>query len=312
MQPFLAQWEQSLQGSPLVQVADTTLRQKRVELWLKRDDLIHPIISGNKWRKLKYIFDHAMESGCDTLVSMGGVYSNHLHALAYLGKKLGVQTVAYIRGEQPKELTPTLADLIAWGMRLRFVSRAEYRALRQYKGWQDLPGIQPNHYWLPEGGAQERAFAGVAEMVREIAIPLDCLCLACGTGATLAGAIGAVSGQTAVLGFAVFKHAEFLSEDIGRWVGPGKKNWHINHDYHFGGFAKITPELMAFIEHFQAQARIPLEPVYTGKMLYGLFDLIKKDYFSPGQRIIAVHTGGLQGNRGFSHHQDARASANSR
>ncbi len=312
MPPFLAQLEQSFQRSPLVPVVDTRLQQKQVELWLKRDDLIHPVISGNKWRKLKYGVDHALTLGCDAIVSMGGAHSNHLHALAYLGKILGLQTIGYIRGEQNPKPTATLSDLAAWGMQLRFTRRSEYRILRTYPGWQDLPGILPNQYWLPEGGAQTRALAGVAEMVREMDIPYDYLCLACGTGATLAGAVGAVPDQTAVLGFAVFKHAEFLSEDINRWIGPTRKNWQVNPDYHFGGFAKITPELMAFIEYFQARTRIPLEPVYTGKMLYGLFDLIKKDYFRPGQRIIAVHTGGLQGNRGFYGHLNTWVNASSR
>jgi len=312
MQPVLARLEQSFQCSPLVQVAAPTLQQKRVELWLKRDDLIHPVISGNKWRKLKYSVDHALTLGCGALVSMGGAYSNHLHALAYLGKCLGLPTIGYIRGEENAKLNATLSDLAAWGMQLRFVSRSEYRLLRHCQGWQDLPGIAPGHYWLPEGGAQALALTGVAEMVREIDIAFDCLCLACGTGATLAGAIGAVPEHTAVLGFAVFKQAGFLSENINQWLGPTSKNWHINHAYHFGGFAKITPELIAFIEYFQALTGIPLEPVYTGKMLFGLFDLIKKDYFRPGQRIIAVHTGGLQGNRGFYGRLDTRISVSGR
>lgn len=299
MQPSLARLEQSLQHSPLVQIADTTLQQKRVELWLKRDDLLHPVISGNKWRKLKYCVDHALTLGCDTLISMGGTYSNHLHALAYLGKSLGLKTIGLIRGEQNSKLTATLSDLATWGMQLNYFSRSDYRALRNYRAWPDLPGILPNQYWLPEGGAQAFALKGVTEMVREIDMPYNYLCLACGTGTTLAGVIEAVPEHVSVLGFAALKNAEFLSEDIGQWLSKTHNNWHINHDYHFGDFAKITPELMAFIDYFQTQTQIPLEPIYTGKMLYGLFDLIKKDYFRPGQRIIAVHTGGLQGNRGF-------------
>jgi len=299
MQPILSQLEHSFNPSPIVQINDERLRRHGVELWLKRDDLLHPVISGNKWRKLKYIVDHALALGCNTLISMGGAYSNHLHALAYVGNLLGLRTIGYIRGERTDLLTPTLRDMLAWGMRLEFVSRSDYRVLRNYKGWRDLPGIGPGQYWLPEGGAQALALTGVAEMIGEIDKPYQHLCLACGTGATLAGTLTTVPKQVSVTGFAVFKNAGFLVEDVSQLIGASNASWRINLDYHFGGFAQTTPELLAFIEHFQSQTQVPIEPVYTGKMLYGLFDLLAKGYFQPGQSIIAVHTGGLQGSRGF-------------
>ncbi|MGZ5026223.1 MAG: 1-aminocyclopropane-1-carboxylate deaminase/D-cysteine desulfhydrase, partial [Methylobacter sp.] len=272
----------------------------QVELWMKRDDLLHPVISGNKWRKLKYIIDHALSLGADTLVSMGGAYSNHLHALAYAGQVLGLKTVGLVRGEQAETLTSSLCDMANWGMDLQFMSRTEYRQLRLYKGWHDLPGLKPRQYWLPEGGAQALALRGVAELVAEVDIPFDIVCVPCGTGTTLAGIIEAVPEHVSVLGFSALKNASFLTAEVDAMLSQSRNNWRINLDYHFGGFAKINAELNAFIEDFELKTTIPLEPVYTGKMMYAVYDLIKKHYFKPGTRIIAVHTGGLQGKRGFS------------
>ena len=300
MHPELSKLELTFKLSILTKINDPLLDQFEIELWMKRDDLLHPIISGNKWRKLKYSLDHALSSGADTIISMGGAYSNHLHALAYAGKALELQTIGLIRGEQPEMLTPTLSDMKNWGMELKFVSRSDYRLLRQYKGCHDLPGLKPQQYWLPEGGAQTLALKGVAELVNEIDVLYDILCAPCGTGATLAGIIDAVPGPVSVIGFAALKNAGFLQTDVASLLPQPCTNWQINLDYHFGGFAKTNAELMAFIANFEFKTGIPLEPVYTGKMMYALYDLITKHTFKPGQRIIAVHTGGLQGKRGFS------------
>jgi 1-aminocyclopropane-1-carboxylate deaminase len=297
MHPELIKLEKTFSPSILTKIDDPWLAQYQIELSMKRDDLLHPVISGNKWRKLKYILDHALLLGSDTLISMGGAYSNHLHALAYAGKVLGLKTIGLVRGEQPEILTPSLVDMKAWGMELRFVPRSDYRLLRQYKSHHDLPGLKSWQYWLPEGGAQPLALKGVAELVAEIAIPYDTLCVPCGTGTTLAGIVDAAPKQTSVLGFAVLKNAGFLAAEVAAMQSHPRNNWQINLDYHFGGFAKNTAELSAFIEDFELNTTIPLEPVYTGKMMYAIYDLIKKHYFRPGQRIIALHTGGLQGKR---------------
>jgi 1-aminocyclopropane-1-carboxylate deaminase len=298
MHPALSALKAGFHPSPLVRIVDPDL-PREIELWLKRDDRLHPIISGNKWRKLSHIVEDALLSGARTLISMGGIYSNHLHALAYAGKRLGLQTIGYIRGERTEPLTPTLEDCRNWGMELRFVSRSEYRQLRQYRKPDNLPGSRPGQYWLPEGGAQPLALKGVAELVEEIEMPFDVLCLPCGTGTTLAGCIAALGGTKTVLGFAVLKHGEFLTADVEGLLPKTHPRWRIVHDYHFGGFAKTKPELLEFIRRFELTQQIPLEPVYTGKMMYGLYDMIAKGCFAPGQRIVAVHTGGLQGRRGF-------------
>ncbi|MGZ5578544.1 MAG: 1-aminocyclopropane-1-carboxylate deaminase/D-cysteine desulfhydrase [Methylobacter sp.] len=305
----LIKLEKTFNPSILTKIDDPLLAQHQIELWMKRDDLLHPVISGNKWRKLKYILDHALSLGADTIVSMGGVYSNHLHALAYTGKMLGLKTLGLVRGECPETLTPTLQDAVQWGMDLKFISRSEYRTLRQYKNWSELPGLQARQYWLPEGGAQALALAGVAELVREITIPYDVLCLPCGTGTTLAGIVQAVSEDVSVLGIAALKNAGFLVEDVNALLSLSSNNWMVNLDYHFGGFANVNAELNAFIDDFEIKTTIPLEPVYTGKMMYAVYELIKKHYFKPGQRIITLHTGGLQGKRGFltrPHKQDSK------
>jgi 1-aminocyclopropane-1-carboxylate deaminase len=299
MHPQLLELQNTFQASLLTKINDAVLEQYQVELWIKRDDALHPIISGNKWRKLKYILHHALELGSETLISMGGAYSNHLHTLAYIGKLLNLKTIGLIRGEAPNTLTPTLQDMQDWGMELRFVSRSDYRQLRHYKHWQALPDLQPKQYWLPEGGAQALALQGVAELVQEIEIDFDVLCVPCGTGTTLAGLVTAVAPNVSVLGFAAVKNAGFLNDDVQALLPRPYHNWQINLDYHLGGFAKTNAKLLAFITNFTARTGIALEPVYTGKMLYGLYDLIQQRAFSPQQRIIALHTGGLQGNRGF-------------
>nr|WP_225587507.1 pyridoxal-phosphate dependent enzyme [Methylomonas fluvii] len=289
-----------LAASPLTRINDPELAGRQLELWIKRDDLLHPIISGNKWRKLKYILNHALCAGADCIVSMGGAYSNHLHALAFSGKALGLKTIGYIRGERPPQLNATLHDLLDWGMELRFVSRNDYRQLRDYKAHDSLPGLQAGQYWLPEGGATDLALQGVAELVDEIEIDFDIVAVACGTGTTLAGLLASPLTQQAI-GVAALKGGDFLIDDVEQLLNKQGITSHADRrilvDYHFGGFAKTTPALLAFMQDFQQRHGIELEPIYTGKLLFALCDLIRKRYFPAGQRIVAIHTGGLQGKR---------------
>jgi 1-aminocyclopropane-1-carboxylate deaminase len=308
--PQLITLEQQFHPSVLTPIREDFLAQHGIELWLKRDDLLHPIISGNKWRKLKYSLNHALSRNKNTLISMGGAYSNHLHALAFVGNALNLQTKAFIRGEKPTVLNPTLQDLLAWKMELAFISRSDYRMLRNFKTHDALPNLKNTEYWLPEGGALALALQGVAELVSETNLDYDVICAACGTGTTLAGIINAVPKDKQIIGFSALKGADFLSADIQqilRTASPFKdwqsyeehKNWQIKLNYHSGGFAKTTPALLGFMKEFEQRHAIALEPIYTGKMLFGLYDLIAQNYFQAGQKIIAIHTGGLQGNRGF-------------
>ncbi|WNB77633.1 1-aminocyclopropane-1-carboxylate deaminase/D-cysteine desulfhydrase [Methylomonas koyamae] len=301
LHPRLKAFQTQLQRSPLTRIDDPIVSERGIRLWLKRDDLLHPVVSGNKWRKLKYILNDALHRGADTVISMGGAYSNHLHALAFVGRALGLNTVGFIRGERPLELNPTLLDLIAWGMELRFVSRRDYRQLRGFKTCDSLPGLKPDEYWLAEGGATALALQGVAESAAEIDVAFDTLAVACGTGTTLAGLIGAAPASTQLIGVAALKGGGFLTDDIAallnRSGGADRAVWRVLTDYHCGGFARTTPQLLDFIADFQRRHAIELEPVYTGKLLYALYDLIRNGYFPAGHRIVAVHTGGLQGKR---------------
>ncbi len=292
--------EKQFAPSVLTQIHTPLLHVKKIELWIKRDDLLHPVISGNKWRKLKYPLNQALSLNKTTLISMGGAYSNHLHALAFVGKQLNLKTKAFVRGERPAVLNPTLHDLLAWGMTLEFVSRSVYRELRTLHSADELPATKSEDYWIPEGGATPLALQGVAHIVDEITQEYDVLCTACGTGTTLAGLVQNLPTTRTVLGFSALKGGDFLTQDVKKLLhqtASTPENWCIQLDYHFGGFGKTTPQLIEFIDNFASQHGVMLEPVYTGKMLFGLFDLIAQDYFSAGQKIIALHTGGLQGNR---------------
>ncbi|OAI14365.1 1-aminocyclopropane-1-carboxylate deaminase [Methylomonas lenta] len=299
LHPRLEALEKKFSASPLTQILDQALSARRVELWIKRDDLLHPIISGNKWRKLKYNLNHALNNQADTLISMGGAYSNHLHALAFAGQQLGLKTVAFVRGERPAQLNPTLIDLQQWGMQLNFVSRSDYRQLRQYKNYHSLPDLVSGQYWLPEGGASDLALQGVAEIMSELKQQFDLLMVACGTGATLAGLITAAPVDMQILGVAALKGGDFLNADVKQLLPQAitQQNWQILLDYHFGGFAKYTPELKLFMHQFAAKHGVALDPIYTGKLLFAFYDLLNQGYFKPGQRILLLHTGGLQGAR---------------
>ena len=286
--------------TPLQQLSDPLLQERQVELWIKREDLLHPKISGNKWRKLKYNLQEAKRLQHHTLLTFGGAYSNHIAATAAAGKEYGFITIGIIRGEEHLPLNPTLRFATDCGMQLQYISREKYRQKDDAAFLQEL-SEQP--YILPEGGTNGLAVKGCTEIVQDIPIDYDYVCCASGTGGTVAGIIAGLAGEKQVLAFPALKGGHFLQEEIQQLVlnycGRQFSNWHLITDYHFGGYAKVKPELLAFMQAFQNQHHIPLEPIYTGKMLYGLFDLIQQGFFPAGSRIIAIHTGGLQGNAGF-------------
>lgn len=272
------------------------LEKQNIHLCIKREDLLHPIISGNKWRKLKYTLADALKRNSEHLISMGGAYSNHLHALAYIGKELNLKTTGLIRGE-PQD-NPTLNDLKEWGMQLEFISRTDYRNLRKHKSFNSAPAQQYHGYWILEGGYGHHALTGVKEIMADVDSDYDTLAIACGTGTTLAGLTQAISKKKKLIGFSSLKGGGFLEKEVKKLIGNNSKtNWSINFDYHFGGFAKSDESLLAFIDDFETITKIPLEPIYNGKMLFGLFNLIKKERLKKDSRILAIHTGGLQGVR---------------
>lgn len=285
--------------TPLQRLVNAGTEKAGVQLYIKRDDLIHSMVSGNKWRKLKYNLLDAQARGKGAVLTFGGAYSNHLYATAAAGNALGLKTIGVVRGlELQDKENETLQFCREQGMQLHFVSREEYRQ-RHSEGYSAEIGARfGSPYLIPEGGTTGLALKGVAEMVFEIegqlgAMP-DFIATAAGTGGTAAGILSA--GANA-LAFSALKGGDFLKEDIHRLLDECRQpgNLTLLTDYHFGGYAKWNSELLAFMQDFRAEYDVRLEQVYTAKMFYGLFDLIQKGFFEAGTTIVAVHTGGLQG-----------------
>jgi len=289
--------------TPLQPVIDSTTKQADVRLFIKRDDLIHSSVSGNKWRKLKYVLQDAQTKGFETLLTFGGAWSNHLYATAAAGKVLGMKTIGIVRGEEYREkMTPTLQFCAAQGMELFFISRENYRRKGDSGFLKNLNENFTNPYFIPEGGSTPLALPGVRELVEEVEIQLrrkpNYYALAAGTGGTAAGILAT---PAPTLAFSALKNGGFLRNEILNLANAegAVENLQLFTDYHFGGYAKHQPELLNFMQDFEQKHGIPLEHVYTGKMLYGLYDLIKNGFFQKETTIVAIHTGGLQGRSGM-------------
>jgi len=285
--------------SPLQKVNDSLLEEYGVELYVKRDDLIHHAISGNKWRKLKYNLLEAKNQQKDTLLSFGGAFSNHIYALAAAGAEFGFKTIGVIRGKDASPENPTLKFAQEQGMLLHFVDREDYKRKEEPDFINDLKNLHGNFYLIPEGGSNGLAVKGCEEIIKEIDLGFDYICCPCGTGATLAGICSALPEGKKAIGFSALKGDGYIEKEIALLIGDDFKDFEITYAYHFGGYAKITAELVKFIKSFEERTNIITDPVYTGKLFYGVYDLIKKNYFKPGARIICVHTGGLQGIEGM-------------
>ena len=273
---------------------------KDVQLFMKREDAIHNVVSGNKFRKLKYNLQEAKNLGHNTLLTFGGAYSNHIAAVASAGKLLGFKTIGVIRGE---ELNTSLTDNSTLhyaqqcGMQFKFVTREVYRIKTNSEFIEDLKTAFGDFYMIPEGGTNALAVKGCEEILTEADMDFDYICCAVGTGGTMAGLINCSKPSQQLLGFPALK-GDFLQQDISKFAT--KTNWKLITDYHFGGYAKINGALVAFINDFKQQFHVPLDPVYTGKMMYGILDLINQGYFKKGTKILAIHTGGLQGITGMN------------
>ncbi len=280
---------------PLQQINDAITNKHGVRLFVLRLDLNHPYISGNKLFKLKYNLEEAKKQGKDTLVTFGGAFSNHIVATASAGKEYGFKTIGIIRGEANKELNPTLKFALDCGMGLIFVSREEYRK-------KNIPSSL-NCFVIPEGGSNELGIEGCKEITENIPIDFDVVCCPCGTGATLTGIILSLKNQQIAIGFQVLKGENYIKNEVNSWLEkfniPKKRNFYIEESYHFGGYAKVNPELKQFIERFEKENNIPLDYVYTSKMMFGIYDMMERGGFEKGKTIVAIHTGGLQGNAGF-------------
>jgi len=282
--------------SPIIELQHSVAQHAGIRLLIKREDQNHPFISGNKWWKLKYNLEAAQQQGYNTLLTFGGAYSNHIYATAAAAHELGLKSIGVIRGEETLPLNATLAFAKSRGMQLHYVSREAYRDKKEEAFIQKLHDQFGDFYLIPEGGTNELAVKGCAEFAAQLKaeVDFDYLCLPVGTGGTMAGMIEGLDELKKVIGFPVLKGAEFLEEEIKRYTA--RKSWQLIYDYHFGGYAKLTNELMEFMDQFNKQFNIPLDQIYTAKMMFGITDLINKKFFQPSSTILAIHTGGLQGN----------------
>lgn len=270
------------------------------QLYLKPEYLNHNDISGNKLRKLKYNILKAQEQGFSSLLTFGGAFSNHIAAVAAAGKIYGFNTIGIIRGEELKEKinsNPTLLFAKQNGMVLKFVSRDSYREKKSKRFINDLQRTLGDFYLIPEGGTNSLAVKGCEEILTNEDAEFDYICCPVGTGGTISGIINASKPHQKILGFPALKGG-FLSDDICKFAKNNR--WELINNYHFGGYAKINSELISFINTFKKTYHIPLDPIYTGKMMFGIFDLLEKGYFSKTSKILTIHTGGLQGISGMN------------
>lgn len=286
--------------NPIIQQINYSEAKKRnITIAIKREDLIHPFVSGNKWRKLNYNLEEASRLGHNTLLTFGGAYSNHIYATAAAAKEGGFKSIGIIRGDElvDKPLNKTLSFVKECGMELHFVDRETYRGKSDKLFIRQLNDKHGDFYLIPEGGTNNLAIKGCEEILNEETDKYDVIVTAVGTGGTISGIIAASESHQKVFGISSLK-GDFLKNEVSLLLEnywKPKINWSINSDYHFGGYAKTTPELMSFIKNFEEEQSIPLDQVYTGKMMYAIFDLIKKNFFPSGAKILAIHTGGLQG-----------------
>ena len=269
-------------------------------VYIKREDLIHPIVSGNKFRKLKYNILQAKAEKKTKILTFGGAFSNHIAAVAYAAKENGFQSIGIIRGDELENKVnenPTLSFARKCGMQFDFVSRETYRKKSEPDFIENLKEEYGDFFLIPEGGTNELAIKGCQEILNEDDNAFDYICCSVGTGGTISGIINSTNEYQKVLGFSALK-GDFLKDEICKFAKNNR--WYLISDYHFEGYGKINNELVAFINTFYKQTKIPLDSIYTGKMLFGVFDLIKKGFFPVNSKILVVHTGGIQGNQGMN------------
>lgn len=271
-----------------------------ISVSIKREDLLHPFVSGNKFRKLKYNLLQAKAEKQTTLLTFGGAFSNHIAAVAFAGQENGFKTIGIIRGDELGDKineNPTLSFAQNCGMQLEFVSREEYRLKSETTFLENLKQKFGDFYLVPEGGTNALAVKGCEEILTEEDAQFDYVCCAVGTGGTISGIINSILPHQKVLGFPALK-GDFLKEEIRNFAT--NENWELISEYHFGGYGKVSPELIEFINRFYATTQIPLDPIYTGKMVFGVINLIEQNYFPENAKILLIHTGGIQGIQGMN------------
>ena len=282
------------------------IERSGVKLLVKREDMNHPFVSGNKWWKLKYNVEEALRLRHKTLLTFGGAYSNHIYATSAAANELSLKSIGVIRGEERKLLNRTLTFVKEKGMMLHYVSREDYRRKNESFFVEALQEKFGDFYLLPEGGTNSLAVQGCSEFAKVFLAPIsfDYLCLPVGTGGTMAGIVKGLEGRKRVIGFSSLKGGTFLNTEVRNLLGTESKikldNWQIETDYHFGGYGKYTPALMDFISSAWKDHHLPLDPVYTSKMMFGIYDMIARGRIERSSTVLMLHTGGLQGTESLS------------
>ena len=285
--------------SPIQEINLKINNPYNIRLFIKREDLIHKIVSGNKWRKLKYNFEYLVNNKIDTILSFGGAYSNHLHALSWLANLRNIKSIGIVRGDPSYRNNPTLSFCVKNKMELQFLSRKVYRESKfNNKVVNKLKKEHEKIFIIPEGGFNNFGIKGCEEIMNEVDGNFDTICCSIGSGCTAVGLIKSLKDHQNFLGFSSFKNSKLLEDVISKNTNS-KINWKINCDYNFGGFGKVNTDLIKFIDSFAQLYKIELDPVYTSKLFFGLFDMISKKKIKKESRILVIHTGGLQGLQGI-------------
>lgn len=281
-----------IQNSPVQRIRLDLAENQGIQLYIKRDDLLHPIISGNKWRKLKYLLLLMEANGYCKVATMGGPYSNFIHALSYVCYLLGWQCDLHIRAFPEQAPTRTLLHCKKWGANIRFVDRKGFRELRN-----NPPDLSDDVLWLSEGGMHQQSILGLQEIMMELSQQYDYIVIASATGISVAGLMEGANiyqSNAEVIGISVLNNAEQQRKDIRSLVPHSNQHWSIVEGYEFGGFAKTNPKLLTFTSKFYQQHDIPLEPVYSGKSLFAVIDMVRKGKIADNSKILFIHCGGLQ------------------
>lgn len=286
--------------TPLTDLRHPLFDKAGVRVIVKREDSNHSHVSGNKWWKLKYNIQEARRRNCDTLVTFGGAYSNHIYATAAAANECGLKSVGIIRGDELNGDNPTLRFAKSVGMRLEFIDRSSYRQKTSAEAVRSCQEKYPNAFIIPEGGTNDLAIKGITEFATKhlAEIDYDYLILPVGTGGTMSGIINGTTSNKKILGISSLKGGSFLEAEIREFLteeSREKTNWKVLTDYHFGGYGKVTSDLLDMITVFERDYDLPLDPVYTGKAMAALIEEVKKENFARGSTILFLHTGGLQG-----------------
>jgi 1-aminocyclopropane-1-carboxylate deaminase len=292
-------------NSRIQQIHFSEIENNGVTLFIKREDELHPFISGNKYRKLKYNLAEAAKQNKSTLLTFGGAYSNHIAATAAAGFAFNLKTIGIVRGDELAnnlletiQNNPTLKFASEHNMQLEFISRSDYKIKTAPEFIASLKEKFGDFYMVPEGGTNTFAVKGCEEILTDEEAKYDVICCSVGTGGTISGIINSLKSHQKAIGFPALK-GDFLQHEIKKYIIK-QDNWSLNTNYHFGGYAKVSEELIIFINKFKSETKIPLDPVYTGKMMFGIVDLIKNGFIKKGSKILAIHTGGLQGIDGIN------------